>query len=416
MPSGRTSSANRAAPSPDASAGVSIPCVRHRPEERDVANAASVRPMTAASSRLEARRRRVEVGVDLSGAEGRRDARRGVHRVRRRREAENEIGSRDRGGRRVGPIDAGPRGRDDGIPGTDPASRGGEARCDRPARLAEPEDRDLEPLARCHPSTSRRRSLTSYERSPAAYLARSSLSRASRSQRRARDGVDAVRLHDDGAVGVEDDHVAGVDRGPADDDRRVELADVLLRRSLRTDVARPDRAARARAARRGRARRRRRAFRRLLDPGPASRAGRRRAPRATGRASSARERRRAPRAPPPRAPSGCRRCRRAPSGLAPRRATRARPGRAGDRRARSSPGPRAPLRRRAVPAPRTCVTARRPPAGSRAGMPRRTGCPSGRRSVARDSPDARRARCSTGAGTPARPSPPWRRASAPRPA
>src|SRR6185503_14601760 len=54
------------------------------------------------------------------------------------------------------------------------------------------------------------------------------------------DPVDAARPDHDRAVGVEDDNVAPLDPGAADDDRDVELAGSLLRGSLRADVAGPD--------------------------------------------------------------------------------------------------------------------------------------------------------------------------------
>ena len=193
-------------------------------------------------------------------------------------------------------------------------------------------------------------------------------------------------------------------------------ADVLLRRSLRPDVARPDRepelAQLVEVAHgpvhqhRGDALAERLGREQVADQGDRGRL-RHRQHEHVARALRARR---------PRAPSGCRRCRRAPS--------------APDRRP-ASPGttctsgrstsPVFPCASCTVATPSRAssssgVTARRPPAGPRAEMPRRTGCRSGRRSAARDSPDAPRARCSTGAGTPARPSPPWRRASAPRPA
>ena len=54
IPSGRTSSANRSAPPPDASAGVRTPFAGTGPRSATSANDAPVAPITAATSRLSA--------------------------------------------------------------------------------------------------------------------------------------------------------------------------------------------------------------------------------------------------------------------------------------------------------------------------------------------------------------------------
>ena len=92
-PASRTgaSSANRSAPSPDASAGVPTPR-GHGAEERYVYEPCARAPDHFGDLALERGRRRVEVRVDLSRGERRCDARRGIHRVRRGREAQHELG------------------------------------------------------------------------------------------------------------------------------------------------------------------------------------------------------------------------------------------------------------------------------------------------------------------------------------
>ena len=131
--------------------------------------------------------------------------------------------------------------------------------------------------------------------------------------------VDALVLDDRDAVGVEHEHVALADRRAADRHRLADRARDVLGRALHADPARPDRQAQLGqlldVADRGVDQDRRGA----RGPWPGWPAGRRPAPPAAARASSARAPRRAATAPSRRAPSGCR------------------PGRS----ARSAPGPAA---------------------------------------------------------------------------
>ena len=141
-PSGRSSSAKRSAPEPEASSGVRRPRPGTGAMTATSAKSAPAPSTVAATLALQLRAAGVQVGVDRAGPQrGRSRTRRGPRRGGRR-QAEDELGAANRIRRVLRELDAGDLARRSRVEGADGAAGGDEVARDLRARLADPDDRD----------------------------------------------------------------------------------------------------------------------------------------------------------------------------------------------------------------------------------------------------------------------------------